>query len=65
MEKVEINEQWKLDGDCSICRRRSYCSKVCARNRNKSLSELNNLFAKLMVHRLFGGEFTYDEDSSL
>lgn len=65
MEKVEINEQWKLDGDCSICRRRSYCSKVCARNRNKSLSELYNLFAKLMVHRLFGGEFTHDEDSSL
>lgn len=65
MERVEINEQWKLDGDCIICRRRSYCSKVCSRNRNKSLSELNNLFAKLMVQRLCGGEFTHDEDSSL
>lgn len=31
----------------------------------KSLSELNNLFAELMVQRLFGGEFTHDEDSSL
>ena len=31
----------------------------------KSLSELNNLFAKLMVQRLFGGEFIHDEDSSL
>lgn len=31
----------------------------------KSLSELNNLFAKLMIQRLFGGEFTHDEDSSL
>lgn len=23
------SEQWKLDGDCSICRRRDYCSKPC------------------------------------
>lgn len=37
MEKVEINEQWKLDGDCTICRRRSYCSKVCSRNRKKKV----------------------------
>ena len=31
----------------------------------KSLFELNNLFAKLMVQRLFGGEFIHDEYSSL
>lgn len=23
------NEQWKEQGDCSICRRQKYCSKPC------------------------------------
>lgn len=24
------NEQWKSDGDCSICRRKEYCRKSCS-----------------------------------
>ena len=32
---VEINEadQWKLGGQCKICRRNMYCSKQCRANR--------------------------------
>lgn len=30
------NEQWKSGGDCSICRRKSYCSKLCSAA-NKSI----------------------------
>lgn len=26
-------EQWKSTGDCSICRRRNYCSKRCRANK--------------------------------
>ncbi len=29
IEDIERNEQWKLDGDCSTCRRKNYCSKTC------------------------------------
>lgn len=29
MKEPENNEQWLLDGDCSQCRRKSYCSKPC------------------------------------
>lgn len=65
MKQVEFNEQWKLDGDCSICRRRSYCSKVCTRNRNKTCVELRNLIGKIMVQRVLGGESSYDENNSL
>ena len=65
MGKVEFNEQWKLDGDCSICRRRSYCSKICTRNRNKNRAELIDLVGKLMVSRVLGGANFYDENSSL
>jgi len=24
-----MDEQWKLNGDCKICRRNKYCSKQC------------------------------------
>lgn len=24
------NEQWESDGNCNICRRRSYCKKNCS-----------------------------------
>ena len=23
------SDRWKIDGDCSKCRRQSYCSKAC------------------------------------
>lgn len=26
------NEQWKSNGDCSICRRKEYCRKSCSAN---------------------------------
>ena len=65
MKQVEFNDQWKLDGDCSLCRRRSYCSKVCTRNRNKTRAEIKNLVGKIMVQRVLGGKSFYDENSSL
>lgn len=30
MEENRTN-QWELEGDCSICRRKNYCSKPCTR----------------------------------
>ena len=29
MRKSDLNEQWLLNGDCKICRRRNYCKKEC------------------------------------
>lgn len=26
---VDTTEQWKLEGDCSKCRRSKYCNKAC------------------------------------
>ena len=26
-------DRWKIDGDCSKCRRQSYCNKACRLNR--------------------------------
>lgn len=35
---MEINdsEQWKLNGDCSKCRREKYCSKPCTKNKRRT-----------------------------
>lgn len=33
MEDIPMNEQWKLDGDCRICRRAKYCTKGCKKQR--------------------------------
>lgn len=37
MNKPDKNEQWLLNGDCSICRRKNYCKKECTKySRNRA-----------------------------
>ena len=36
----DSNEQWLLDGICRECRRRSYCSKPCKRNKVRTEREI-------------------------
>ena len=26
---MDNSDQWKIDGDCKVCRRQSYCTKAC------------------------------------
>ena len=34
---IPETDQWKLDGDCSKCRRQEFCKKTCsARNKRHS-----------------------------
>ena len=35
MENINESEQWKLQGDCSKCRRESYCNKRCSAVKNR------------------------------
>lgn len=39
------NEQWKSDGNCEVCRRRSYCSKRCSAFRRKMKGMICSAFA--------------------
>lgn len=32
-------DRWKIDGDCSKCRRQSYCKKACRLN-NKRFTDM-------------------------
>lgn len=40
------SEQWKSGGQCSICRRKSYCKKKCKANKENFKTELKNTFTK-------------------
>lgn len=30
MKDIDTSEQWKLDGDCKMCRKNKYCGKFCS-----------------------------------
>ena len=48
------SEQWKLEGNCDICRRSNYCSKPCTVAKKKSNKELYNHVASAMFASLAG-----------
>lgn len=48
------SEQWLLSGDCSICRRKNYCSKPCTRCKREAQAEIKRLVADC-VNKATGG----------
>ena len=48
------SEQWKLDGNCDICRRNKYCSKPCTIAKRKFNKELYNSVASAMFASMVG-----------
>lgn len=36
MEPIKENEQWKLDGNCPLCRRFKYCYTECTASKKVS-----------------------------
>lgn len=55
---IENNEQWLKGGDCSKCRKASYCSKPCKENTrytNRKISEaINNTEVGKLINKLNG-----------
>ena len=37
---TDKSEQWKLKGQCSICRRKSYCKNICKANKENFKQEV-------------------------
>jgi len=50
----ESNEQWKLGGNCSLCRRKNYCSKPCTANKRRTKAIVYNA-----VDNATGGLLSY------
>lgn len=48
MNGIHENEQWKLQGDCTKCRRDNYCSKPCTRRNRANKARMNRLVAETL-----------------
>ena len=56
MENVSDNEQWKSGGDCTLCRRRNYCSKKCKEHKKLIDNEVAKVTGKIFS-RILGGRY--------
>lgn len=56
MERIQENEQWKLDGDCHKCRRVKYCSKPCTRCKHADQAEIAGYVAEAL-NDITGGSY--------
>lgn len=56
MEHIDETEQWLLNGDCSKCRRKNYCSKECTRYKRRTEAELHSLMAN-KLNEMTGGVY--------
>lgn len=50
-EEKRTPDQWKDYGDCSICRRKSYCKKTCSKRK-----KFKQIWAQLLRRQLMGKE---------
>lgn len=49
------NEQWKEDGKCNICRRKSYCSTDCKAKKQRTEYELKSAVSRALFRKMTGG----------
>lgn len=42
------NEQWKLNGNCDLCRRKYYCKNKCKAHKERVDTEIRMAFYKEM-----------------
>lgn len=54
---MEKSNQWELEGKCSICRRKNYCSKPCTRNKRETKAFIKGL-ATYALDRATGGAYS-------
>lgn len=57
MNNIQENEQWKLNGDCSKCRRQKYCSKKCTINQRRLNRDIQRLITNKM-NEMTGGAYS-------
>lgn len=58
---MDKSNQWELSGDCSLCRRKKYCSKPCKRNKRSTQAMIHSLVAN-KLNEMTGGAYSELED---
>lgn len=49
---ADVSEQWLLNGDCRICRRKRYCTKGCKKNRVAKERLINAMITSAILKRM-------------
>lgn len=57
MERPNKNEQWLLDGNCNICRRKNYCKKDCTKRARATAAWLRGA-VKGVLDGVTGGAYS-------
>lgn len=50
-----MNDQWKLSGDCNLCRRRWYCKKPCTAHKRRKESFVK-MAVQSVIAKIWRGE---------
>ena len=49
---IDKSEQWALDGNCNICRRKKYCIKPCTTHKSRTQHEMRCAIASVILKTL-------------
>lgn len=64
MEEIPMNEQWKLNGDCEICRRAKYCTKGCKKQRTADERLMKALAFRVFTRAIFNPKRVIDKEGA-
>ena len=54
MAQIDKTEQWLLDGDCDLCRKKKHCGKQCKQSKLADRRQIVSLAHKVVGQALFG-----------
>jgi hypothetical protein len=54
---MDKSEQWNLEGNCSLCRRKNYCKKACTRHKRTTEGMIRSMIGT-EFDRMTGGAFS-------
>lgn len=49
-----LDEQWKADGICTLCRRYSYCKTRCKANKTAAKKIVDGAVSEYLMRNMFG-----------
>lgn len=62
---IDKSEQWKLSGDCNLCRRQKYCSKPCTVNKRATFNLAQSLVRNKLDEMTSGAYSTIMNTTSM
>ena len=49
MKNIDVSEQWKLDGNCKMCRKNKYCGAPCTAYKSSVDRDVKSKFYAMLL----------------